>query len=250
MRTPPTLLVLALALTACGSDVSTRIDGPTPAAPTTTAAAARPVTAPSPTPVPPTPVTPARRGGVVPDGFPLTDGYPADDDAEPGRRYGLDGPHRSGPPLEITACDRTVALPEHTDLLQAGWSNIADDRRRQVVTFTGERQATAYLADVVAAFRTCAERTDRSGVAGALHTVVTTGLGDQSAAVSTHYRSPEGYPTTLLGTLHVVRVGGAVLLATTTNEGGAGPDPEGDAADQVAQDADAIAGVIRAMRGL
>ncbi|HYF72445.1 MAG TPA: hypothetical protein VD864_06470, partial [Nocardioides sp.] len=79
--------------------------------------------------------------------------------------------------------------------------------------------------------------------------VVGSGLGDFAGAASMLYRH-EGNPVPGLTTWHVVRVGAAVLLSVTSNESGAGPDPDRDAADQRRRDAHALIGVVDAMRTL
>ncbi len=216
-----------------------------------------PETAPVTTPAPPTtaapattpPATPSAPGGVIPDDFPLLSGYPSDAEAEPGAR-GRSGPSRTMEPIVPDACGESVPLPEHTDRLRAAWANPEDYRERQLVTFADAERAQAYAERVVGLFGSCPEEVTSEEPAESRHTTVAdSGLGDWSAAASVLYHQ-QGYPVPGLTTWYVVRVGSAVLLAITTNEGGAGPDPARDAAEQRQRDAHAIAEVVDAMHTL
>lgn len=216
-----------------------------------------PETAPVTTPAPPTtaapattpPATPSAPGGVIPDDFPLLSGYPSDAEAEPGAR-GRSGPSRTMEPIVPDACGQSVPLPEHTDRLRAAWANPEDYRERQLVTFADAERAQAYAERVVGLFGSCPEEVTSEEPAESRHTTVAdSGLGDWSAAASVLYHQ-QGYPVPGLTTWYVVRVGSAVLLAITTNEGGAGPDPARDAAEQRQRDAHAIAEVVDAMHTL
>lgn len=231
MRTIP-LLLLGLLLVACGSEAAPRTAGPSP------------TTSPSPSPTRPAPDGHDR---VVPADFPLIDRYPSDEGVE-GPQYGLERPSRTRPPLDLAPCARAVPLPAHTDLVRAGWDNVEDYRERQLVTFASAPEAAAYVERIAQAYRDCPRHPDEQGAT--VHRVAPTELGDNGVVVSTRFETPEGWPAVGLVTLHAVRVGSAVLLASTSTEGGAGPDPEADAADQVVRDSAAIAGVVRAMRRL
>lgn len=242
MRTPLILLGLTLTLTACGNETPPRAAEPPPAPTTTTAPTARPAADPSATPT----RTPPPARPVVPDVFPLADGYPPDERAE--GDDGLQTPNRRQPPLDLSPCDRVVTPVGHTDLVRAGWCSVEDYRDRQLVTFAGRDEASSYVEAIVAAHRACPREPDELTVA--LTAVRETDLGDQGIVLSRRFESHEGWPAVGLVTTHVVRVGSAVLLASTSNEGGAGPDPDAQAAEQIEVDAEAIVGVVDAMADL
>ncbi len=235
-----TLLVAALALAGCGGDGSIATDPEptpvmTPAAPT------------APTSATPAPTGSAGRG--ILDDFPLQIGLPRDDEAEPGD-HGLTGPDRTMVPIVPEACGTRVPLPRHTDWLRVEWSNPEDYRERQLLTFADVDEAQAYAEQVLELFRTCPEEVTSEEVDETRHTTVArTDLGDWSGAASALYRQ-QGYPAPGLTTWYVVRVGAAVLVSVTYNEGGAGPDPERDAADQRRVDARSITEVVDAMHTL
>jgi hypothetical protein len=143
-----------------------------------------------------------------------------------------------------TACNRRVPLPEYTDRLSAGWSNVEDYRQRLLLTFERERDAQSYADRVLDLYRSCPE--EASGDDGRLVSVHDSDLGDSAGVVSA-LSTYLGTPRPGLETLYVVRVGVAVLLALTSDEAGGGPDPAQQAADHRAEDALAIAGVVEAM---
>lgn len=193
-------------------------------------------------------MTPSAPGEVIPDDFPLLSGYPDDHEAEPGD--GRRGPNRTREPIVPERCGGSVPLPAHTDRLRAGWTNPEDYRERQLITFADADEARAYAERVLDLFRACPEENTSTGVEASSHvSVVDSGLGDFAGAASMLYRH-EGLPVPGLTTWYVVRVGSAVLLSVTSNEGGAGRDPDHDAADQRRRDADAIAEVVDAMHTL
>ncbi|CAI9405611.1 hypothetical protein [Nocardioides sp. T2.26MG-1] len=187
-------------------------------------------------------------GEVIPNDFPLLSGYPEGREAEPGE--GRHGPNRTMKPIVPEACRDRVSLPDHTDHLRAAWTNPEDGRDRQLVTFADVESAQAYAERVLDVFRACPEEVTSEEMEESRRlTVVDSRLGDFAGAASTQYLL-QGYPTPGLTTWHVVRVGAAVLLSVTSNEGGAGPDPDQAAADQRRRDARAIARVIDAMHTL
>ena len=57
----------------------------------------------------------------------------------------------------------------------------------------------------------------------------------------------DGHPAVGLEILHVIRLGRAVLVDTTSSEAGAGPDPEADVRRQLDDQTTATAGVVAAM---
>lgn len=245
-----TVVVVSLLLTGCGEARPTAAD-PEPTAGQTPSQTPTPSTPPSVSPTVPSHVPPgpaSALGEVIPDDFPLLIGLPSNDDAEPG--MGRVGPNRTMKPIVPDACGSRVPLPAHTDRLRAAWTNPEDGRDRQLVTFADVESAQAYAAGVLDLFRSCPEETGSEDTGEARRTtVVDSDLGDFAGAASTQYLL-YGSPTPGLTTWYVVRVGAAVLLSVTSNEGGAGPDPDQAAADQRRRDARAIAGVIDAMRTL
>ena len=190
--------------------------------------------------------TPAPRAAVtqpaIPDDFPLLAGLPVDAPVE-GDRYGPVGPGRDLDPLEPTMCGRSVRVPPHADLLRGGWSNVEDYRERQLTIFESADPASAYLDDLLDLYRSCPSS---DAVEGHRTVVVDPGLGEESGAVSV-LSTYDGAPRPGLQTVLVVRVGTAVLISTTSNEGGGGPDPYQQAAEHRVDDARALRDVVEAM---
>lgn len=216
-----------LLLAGCGSEPHADPEPAPSTAPTATEASAAATTA-----------------HLFPDDFPLLTGLPVDAPVE-GDRYGPAGPSRALPPLVPTACGDSVAIPPHVDLLRAAWTNVEDDRERQLVAFATTAEATAYVDAVLDLYRRCPG--ERLTSRDTLHsTVVDSDLGHQAGAVSVlaTYRDA---PRPGLLTLHVVRVSRFVLLSETYDESGAGPNPAAQAADHRDADADALGGVVTDM---
>ncbi|HEY0950582.1 hypothetical protein [Nocardioides sp.] len=231
MRATLGIVVASLVLAGCG-DAQPRAAEPEPTPPAPSSSASES----------PSPSTSDR---VIPEGFPLLNGFPDDRQAEPGQ--GRRGPSRAMEPLVPEACGESVPLPAHTDLLRAAWTNPEDDRERQLVTFATVEEAQAYAEQVLTLFRACPEETTSEETEETRHVSVhDSHLGDFAGAASTLYRM-YGFRAPGLTTWYVVRVGAAVLLTVTYNEGGAGADPDQQAADQRARDARAITGVVEAM---
>jgi len=228
------------ALSACGDDEPTGVasdDSPS-ATPTSSPTSGTPT---SPVPSSDTP------GGRIPDDFPLLDGYPEDNESE-GGDHGREGPDRTSEPMEPEACGRSLPVPAHVDLLRGGWSNPEDYRQRQLVTFGSEAEAQAYADAVLEVYRGCPREDTDDGYTTVIE-VVPGNLGDASAVAITRYEL-DGAPAVGLGSMQVVRVGTAILLATTYNEGGAGPDPEQTVRDEARRSAREVAGVVGAMAEL
>lgn len=183
----------------------------------------------------------------IPDAFPLLSGYPRNSAAEPGEGDGRHGPSRTMKRIVPRACGARVPVPHHTDLLRAGWTNPEDYRERQLVTFGGPRRAQAYADDLLDLFRACpadGPRDDRE------HSRLTASdQGDAGGVVTSTY-TYRGSPRPGLQLMHVVRVGSAVLVATTYDEGGAGRHPRREARAERRRTAHQIEGVVAAMADL
>lgn len=245
-----TLAVVSLLLTGCGDTRPTATDAePTPSQTTPTSVPPKPsTTTTAADEPPPVPGRASALGEVIPADFPLLSGLPEDSEAEPGQ--GRRGPNRTMRPIVPEACGERVPLPEHTDRLRAAWTNPEDGRDRQLVTFTDVEDAQSYAEQLLDLFRACPEEiTSEETEESRRVTVVDSDLGDFAGAASTQYLLYD-YPAPGLTTWNVVRVGAAVLTSVTYNEGGAGADPDQQAADQRRRDAQAIAGVVDAMSNL
>jgi hypothetical protein len=156
----------------------------------------------------------------IPEGFPLADGLP-DSGAEPGQP-GLQGPNRTLEPLTFSACGSSFDEPPHVDQLLASWTNVEDYRDRQLTTFEDAAQAVTYVKTLTDFYRTCPEEDGGQAGNSIVHKVSRTAVGGESWAVVTHYEF-DGAPTVGLTVVHVIRLGRAVLIDTTSNEG-SGPD--------------------------
>lgn len=179
-------------------------------------------------------------GDRVPDGFPLTAGYP-DDAAAGSGQPGLQELSRAVGPLTLAACGREVALPPgRTDLVRAGWSDRDDLRLRNLAVFARAEDARAYADDVLALHRDCPVDTGATGTAVET-AVVASDLGEQAGVV---VRSTTGADAAPPQVLHVVRVGRAVLVSLVT-----GPSvPAGSSpAEAAAQSDTAVREVAAAM---
>ncbi len=181
----------------------------------------------------------------IPDDFPLAAGYPDDDEAEPGPGYGRHGPSRALAPTSFTACGRRPPPAAHDDRLLARWTNVEDFRARQLTTFPDADLAAASVAALTDFYRGCPVE-DESDDYVQLTDVRRTAYGDESWAVVRRVELG-GSPGVGLTVLHIVRVGRAVLVDTASNEGGAGPDPEGDIRRQLGEQARSSATVVAAM---
>jgi hypothetical protein len=213
--------------------------GPEPAAAPEPTPTVRPTSSATPTTSPP-PGTAHR----IPDDFPLLAGLPVDAAVE-GPDFGPLGPSRVLNPLVPSACGHRVEVPTHVDLLRAAWNNAEDNRERQLVTFETEPAAAAYADALLDLYRLCP--TDRLSPDDLLRSVVVESDLSRHAGAISVLATYLGSPRPGLETLHVVRIGHHVLLAVTSNEGGAGTDPDAQAAAQRADDAAALEEVVAAM---
>ena len=177
----------------------------------------------------------------IPEGFPLADGLP-DGGAEPGQP-GLQGPNRTLEPLTFSACGSSLDEPPHVDQLRASWTNVEDYRDRQLTTFEDAAQAVTYVQRLTDFYRSCPEDdADEAGrTMSVLHEVNRTAVGGESWAVVTYYEF-DGAPAIGLTVVHVIRLGRAVLIDTTSNEG-SGPDRNA----QIQEQTNATVEVVSAM---
>ncbi|HEU4811412.1 MAG TPA: hypothetical protein VFT00_04670 [Nocardioides sp.] len=181
---------------------------------------------------------------AIPADFPLLDGYPSDDQSEGGDN-GRKGPSTTLEPLVPEACGSSVPVPEHVELLRAGWKNPEDFRERQLVTFARTEDALAYQDAILETYTRCTTEDTSDGYTS-VTTVLDSEIGESSGVAVTHYEL-DGNPAIGLTTVHVVQVGRAVLVSTIHNEGGGGPDPTRQAYDAMAGSEDQLAGVVPAM---
>lgn len=174
--------------------------------------------------------------GVIPDDFPLLDGYPTDDQSE-GDANGRHGPSRDLDPLRFEACGTTLPLPEVTDQLRGGWTNPEDYRERQLSTFASVEAAEDFVADIEGLYAACSREDTEDGYTS-VNLVVDGSLGDDTVNHVRRYEL-DGAPAIGLAVTTVVRVGRAVLVSATYNEGSA--DTGREVRDAAAWGEDAIA---------
>lgn len=161
---------------------------------------------------------PTGTADTVPDDFPLLSGWPdpasepADDGAE------TRGPERSLDTVELEACGRTADLPEPVDQLGAEWSSIQNYRARELTVYADADAAVAAVDALTRLYRDCAEdpAPDNADFV-TVRQVLPLALGGQAVTLVTSYEF-DGDATTGLGIAHVVRLGRAVLVDTTSNE--------------------------------
>ena len=183
--------------------------------------------------------------GDIPDDFPLAVGWPADSAAEPGARYGLRGPNRRLAPLEWVRCDRAFTPTGARDRLRADWSDVEDFRSRELLTFADSDAAVAFTTGLVGHWRAC-PREDTSDDYERVNRVQQTRVGGESWALVS-WSEYDGNPAVGLEIAHVTRLGRAVLVDTASNEGGGGPDRDGDIDRQVEEQVRATDDVVAAM---
>ncbi len=184
------------------------------------------------------PVEPAP-DATVPADFPLASGFP--ERSEPGPGNGLVGP---GPDVEVldvpAVCRRGLPAADAVDRLATRWSGPEDYRSRLLVTFADAEAAIEWQARFLNTYRLCPEEAGSDGYVS-LNDVRRTAVGGESWAVVRTFEL-QGAPAVGLEVLHVVRVGLAVLVDTTSGEGSAA-----GAEEQLAGQTGSAAGVVAAM---
>jgi len=178
--------------------------------------------------------------------LPLAAGWPDDGLAEPGPRYGLQGPARDLPPLELRPCGREAAPDDAVDRLTAYWTNVEDFRAREVSTYADAASATTRLAALVHLLRACEPGETLADGYTDIVEIQPLGAGDEGWAV---VRRAElaGAPAVGLEVVLLVRVGAALYVDFASNEGGAGPEPEAEARRQVQEQLGQSAEVVAAL---
>jgi hypothetical protein len=155
--------------------------------------------------------------GDIPDDVPLAAGWPDDDAAEPGPRYGLRGPDRSLGPLTWTLCEESFTASGERDRLRADWHNVEDYRGRELLTFDDADDAVAFTGELVAFWESC-PRQDHGDGYESVNDVRPTGAGGESYALL-RWSEYDGSPGVGLTVVHVTRLGRSVLVDQASNEG-------------------------------
>jgi len=176
--------------------------------------------------------------GDIPADFPLAAGWPDPSTSEYGDEA-LEGPNRTLPPLDLSACGHKVPDPGDTDRLNATWTNVEDYRGRELLTFSTAQEAVTYVAHLRAVWADCP--VEESGDGGIRRQLRATSVGGESVALISTYEYA-GKPALGLGINHVIRLGRAVLVDTASNEG-----TESAIDDQLARMTAASAPVVDAM---
>ncbi|MFA6298739.1 MAG: hypothetical protein WC642_06210 [Nocardioides sp.] len=190
------------------------------------------------------PATEPPQSDDIPEDFPLAAGWP--ERHEPGPDNGLTGPAPDVELVEVLqVCDAALPAAPALDRLGAVWTNVEDYRNRQLLTFEDVEGAIAYQRSLVDAYRACPRSEDGEGNA-ALHDVRQTRVGGESWAVVRTFEF-QGSPAIGMEVVHVIRLGRALLVDTTSNEGGGGPDPDAQATAQITRQTEASADVVAAM---
>ncbi len=156
-------------------------------------------------------------GGDIPDDFPLAAGWPDDSTAEPGPQHGLRGPNRSLEPLAWEMCDDSFTDTGARDRLRADWNNVEDYRGRELLTFIDADGAVAFTGSLASFWRGCPEEEQEDGYV-LLTEVRPTGVGGESWALL-RWSEYDGAPAVGLTVVHVTRLGRAVLIDQSSNEG-------------------------------
>lgn len=185
----------------------------------------------------------------IPADFPLVAGWPDPTAVEPGPSFGITGPapDLEDPVFDQPACGGPLSVPGGTQRLRAVYRNVEDLRSRQLISFPSADDAVGFVDDVVRLYRSCPQ--EPPGDDGLTYTrvVVETEVGGQSWAVG-RYPSRDGEPAVgSASTVHVVRLGSAVLVDTVEGEGGGAGDLEELARQRAGFMAQASASVVERM---
>ena len=84
--------------------------------------------------------------------FPLAAGWPDDRDASPGEA-GREGPARSIDSLEFAVCNTAFDDPGYADRLRADWTDVEDQRARQLTSYAHGDRAAAVVESLIRFFR-------------------------------------------------------------------------------------------------
>jgi hypothetical protein len=166
----------------------------------------------------------------IPYRFPLATGWPEDRDAEPGQ-LGREGPYRSLDSLQFAVCDVTFDDPPYADRLRADWTDVEDQRKRQLTTYADADRAVEALHALTEFFRACPTEDFDDGFTR-VGQVIRTDMGDEAWA-TVRYFEHGGARVAGLEIFHAIRVGRAVLIDTVANKAGAGADPKAEVQDQI-----------------
>jgi hypothetical protein len=182
----------------------------------------------------PTPTDDGPWPTTIPDGFPLTNGWPAGDGSS---EYRIEQPSIDNqamiPAGELQACDRSPVDPGAIDRLTTRQSWPEDYYIRELQLFPTDQEAVTYLAHVRAVYEDCATE----GSAPTTTTEVNDGsIGDESLVITRI--GDEIYRTVM----NVVRVGNAVVVDLASDEGLAT-----DVQDLATETRDDLADVVGAM---
>lgn len=162
-------------------------------------------------------VTGCAAPGDIPDDFPLAAGWPDDDATEPGPRYGLRGPNRTLEPLTWELCESSFTSMGARARLRADWNNVEDFRARELVTFDDAESAVVFTDALVSFWRGC-PRQDHSDGYESVNDVRRTAVGGESWALL-RWSEYDGSAGVGLTVVHVTRLGRAVLIDQSSNEG-------------------------------
>lgn len=154
--------------------------------------------------------------------FPLAAGWPDDRDASPGE-LGREGPARTIDSLAFAVCGTTFDDPEYADRLRADWTDVEDQRTRQLTSYADDGEAVDAVRSLADFFRDCPAEDFDDGLTRVAE-VIRTAVGDESLAMVRHFERG-GAPVLGLEIIHLIRVGRAVLIDTVANEG-SGPAPQ------------------------
>ncbi len=167
---------------------------------------------------------------VIPEGFPLADGWPRQH--EPGGKNGLAGPSRDLPAMSYDACGGSFSdSAGDRDRITATWTNPEDRRSRELTVFRTEAAATEYASALVAFYRDCPSES-----AGEPMTWRTT-VHDTDAGIGTSWEIRGtmwggGVPAIGISVRSINLVGRAVLVDEASSEG-SGPKGAADMGDRM-----------------
>lgn len=151
---------------------------------------------------------------TIPADFPLTSGWPDDDDSS---EYQLDEPSSDNqamiPAGELKACLFAAVDPGAVDRLTTRLSYGSDDYVRELKLFPTDQEAVTYLGHLRALYQGC-PTDDQNGAPPTFTTEVDPGsIGAESVVIT---RASDGIGRVVI---NVVRVGNAVVVDLASDEG-------------------------------